>query len=395
MARFASLARFWLSRQVHEMGSIQVHPLTSIDELSGLGPRYDAMVLSAGDGGLFYQRAWLERVWPHYRARLGATLSFLIAEQDGDFVGLAPLALRTKDWAHARQRVLEFIGGTWDELDNWMPGFLFATRVPGEQADVMRAFAQTMARQRWDLLELRLVRASCPSREVLQAQFRGLRATPESLTTPRARIDSDWTSYWAGRSKRLTRIVERGRKRAAEDGVSIVHEVTSEIPVARRGEVEAIHGARQAQLRASGRARNSPFEDPHAAQVFWSLLDWASSRGSLRMHWLRVADRTAAYVVALHHANTTFAYFNAIDPSAERYHPGSLILASLIEHEVTEHGAVVIDMMAGANLTKALFATEDLVLTNMSVVNPDRPLAQTKHAWIRVARELTQRLRRR
>lgn len=371
--------------------NIHAHWVTSIDELSALGPRYDALVLSAGDGGLFYQREWLKRVWPYYKARLGGTLSFLIAEQGGELVGLAPLSLRTKDWAHARQRVLGFIGGTWDELDNWMPGFLFATRVASEQASIMSLFAETIARDRWDLLELRLVRPSCPSPEVLRTQFPGLHATSDRLTTPRACLEGGWAPYWAGRSKRLIRILERGRTRAAEDGLSVAHEVTPDVPIARRCEIEAIHRTRQVRIRASGRARNSPFEESRAQQVFWSLVDWASSQRQLRTHWLRLGDRTAGYVIALHHANTTFAYFNAIDPTAERYHPGSLILAGMIEREATEHGAVVIDMMAGANLTKTLFATEELALTNVSVVNPDQRLARTKNAWVRMARELRRR----
>ena len=40
-------------------------------------------------------------------------------------------------------------------------------------------------------------------------------------------------------------------------------------------------------------------------------------------------------------------------------------LAGLIEREATEHGAAVIDMMAGANLTKSLFATEELTNTRL------------------------------
>ena len=100
-------------------------------------------------------------------------------------------------------------------------------------------------------------------------------------------------------------------------------------------------------------------------------------------------------MVALHHAKTTFAYFNAIDPCAERYHPGTLILAGMIEREATDHGAVVIDMMAGANLTKTLLATEELAHTNLSVVNPYRRRSRAKNAWIRVARELALRLSRR
>ena len=374
--------------------TIQLRWVTAIGELSALGPRYDAMVLAAGDAGVFYQIGWLERAWPYYRTRLGGTLSFLIAEERGELVALAPLVLVTKDWAHARQRVLGFIGGTWDELDNWMPGFLFATRSATEQATIMSAFAERIAQDGWDLLELRLVRASCPSHEVLRTRLPGLRATADRLTTPRARLDGGWAPYWAGRSKRLVRILERGRKRAADDGLSLVHEVTAGVPVERRGEAEAIHRARQARIRASGRARSSPFEDADAQQVFWSLVDWASSRGQLRTHWLRLGGRTVAYVIALHHAGTTFAYLNAIDPAAERYHPGSLVLAEMIEHEATEHGTVVIDMMVGANLTKTLLATEELTHTTLSAVNPNHPRARAKDAWIRISRELVQRIRR-
>ena len=371
--------------------TLHAHQVTSIDGLSAFGPRYDAMVLAAGDAGLFYQREWLQRVWPYYQSRLGATLWFLVAEQGGELMGLAPLALRTKDWAHARQRVLGFVGGTWDELDNWMPGFLFASREASEQASVMTLFAETIARHRWDLLELRFVRPSCPSPAVLRSRFPGLDDTVDRLTTPRARFEDGWAPYWAGRSKRLLRILDRGRKRAVEDGVSVVHEVTPDVPAARRGEIEAIHQARQVQVRESGRARSSPFEDAEARQVFWSLIDWASAQGHVRTHWLRIGDRTAGYVIALHHAKTTFAYFNAIDPAAERYHPGSLILADMIEHEATQQGAAVVDMMAGANLTKTLFATEELPLRNLSVVNPAQPLARAKHGLIRMARELRRR----
>lgn len=367
--------------------SVRARWVSSINEVLALGPRYDQMVLASGDGGIFYQGEWLQRVWPHYEASLGGTLSFLIAEQGDELVGLAPLALRTKGWTHARQRVLGFIGGTWDELDNWMPGFLFVTRDQKEQSGILQAFAEAIAQRRWDLLDLRLMRA-VPSHDVLLNQFPTLRITPDVLQTPRACIDSGWASYWASRSPRLIRIVERGHRRAVADGVSLVHEVTGDVPPARRHEVEALHRARQDRLRASGRVRNSPFEDPRAKQVFWSLIDWMASRGQLRAHWLRIGERTAAFVIALHHAKTSFAYFNAIDPSAERYHPGSVILAGLIEREATDYGTAVVDLMAGTNLTKTLFATEHLAHTNVSVVNPYQLGARAKDAWLRTARLL-------
>jgi hypothetical protein len=367
--------------------TVRTRWVSSIDELLALGPPYDRMVLASGDGGLFYQREWLARVWPYYEASLGGTLSFLIAEQGSELVALAPLVSRTKSWTHARQRVLGFIGGTWDELDNWMPGFRFGTQDQREQLSIVEAFAAAIARRRWDLLDLRLMRTS-PSHEALRLLFPGLRATPAALPTPRARLDDGWAPYWASRSHRLTRMVERGRKRAAADGANLVHEVTTEIPLARRAEVESLHRARQERLRTSGRVRNSPFEGPLASRTFWSLIDWAASQGQLRAHWLRISGGTAAYVIALHHAKTTFAYFNAIDPSAERYHPGSLVLAGLIEREAVDYGTVVVDLMLGVNMTKTLFATEHLTHTNVSVVNPDQASARAKDVWLRTARLL-------
>ena len=121
-------------------------------------------------------------------------------------------------------------------------------------------------------------------------------------------------------------------------------------------------------------------------------MDCATSHGQLRAHWLRLGDRTAAYVIALHHAGTTFAYLNAIDPSAERYHPGSVVLAGLIEREASAHGAAVIDLMVGANLTKSLFATEELTNTQLTVVNPHRLRASASDMWIRAAGALVRRL---
>ena len=60
----------------------------------------------------------------------------------------------------------------------------------------------------------------------------------------------------------------------------------------------------------------------------------------------------------------------------------------LIEREATEHGAVVIDMMIGANLTKSLFATEELTNTRLSVVNPHRLRARASDLWVRTARAI-------
>ncbi len=48
--------------------------------------------------------------------------------------------------------------------------------------------------------------------------------------------------------------------------------------------------------------------------------------------------------------------------------------------------------MVGANLTKSLFATEELTNTQLTVVNPHRLRASASDMWIRAAGALVRRL---
>jgi hypothetical protein len=367
--------------------SICTRWITTIDDLRSLGPQYDAMVLATGAAGLFYQLGWLERVLPYYQARLGEDPAFLLAEQSGRLTALAPLGLRTRSWTHARQRVLSFIGGTGDELGNWLPGFLFAAHEPGGRAEVMSVFARAFVRERWDLIDLHFVKAAGSCRLALERELPGLRTTAERLATPRVCLPQGWQRYWETRSPRLLRVLERGEKRLRADGLGMKHQITAGVPAQRRGGVEAIHRARQERIRRAGRARNSPFDHPQSRAVFWSLVDWATAQGQLRAHWLWLGDQVAAYVIVLAHAGTSFAYFNAIDPAMERYHPGSLLLAALIEAEASGHGAQVVDLMLGANLTKSLFATEELAHVHLAAAHPLRRVALAKDTWIRWVRK--------
>jgi len=372
--------------------TIQTLLIESVAGLTELGPRYDALVRGAGDAGVFYEIGWLERAWPYYHRRLGGTMAFVIAEQGDALVGLAPLVLVTRSWTQARRRLLGFVGGTGDELANWMPAFLFASEDAHERPRIMSALADGISQLAWDQLDLRSVRDACPSVKVLGDRLSGLSAERERLTTPRVRLDGGWDRYWAGRSKRLLRMIDRGLSRAAADGLAVRHDVTPGVPLASRQSAAALHRARQDQVRSAGRARNSPFDSPQDEAVFWSLIDWATERGSARTHWLTIGDRVAAYIVTLHCGGTTFTYLNAMDPSADRYHPGSLVLAGLIEREATEYGAGVIDLMAGANLTKSLFATEELQSTRISVVNQERLVSRARAAWVQAARRVAARL---
>ena len=115
---------------------------------------------------------------------------FLIAERQRALVALAPLVLRTERWSHARRRVLGFIGGTWDELDNWMPAFLFATsdatRAGGDHG---RVGGRHRAESRGTCSTCGSSGTRAPVMPSCARDFPALRATPDRLTTPRARLE--------------------------------------------------------------------------------------------------------------------------------------------------------------------------------------------------------------
>lgn len=170
-----------MSRSVYdEIGApdltIRVRLIRQPTELTALVERYERMVLIASPSGMFYRADWIERIWPYYRQKHGATLAFLLAERGTDLVGLAPLQLRTKSWRHAHQRVVEFFGATHDDIDNWLPGFLLADPDPRQQAEYVEAFIAFLLEHSHtcDFIDLRLIPDTCPTRHTLRAAFRGL-----------------------------------------------------------------------------------------------------------------------------------------------------------------------------------------------------------------------------
>ncbi len=370
--------------------TIRVRLITSPTELTALGERYERMVLAAGPSGMFYRADWIERVWPYYRQQHGATIAFLLAERGSDLVGLAPLQLRTKDWKHAHQRVIEFLGATHDELDNWSPGFLFADPDPREQSECVEAFIALLLdhSRAWDLIDLRLVPNTCPTRQALRAALPGLIEVENPIQKAVVRLDCGWAAYRASRKKRLLRMLDRGERRLSEDGVRVTYDVSTSVTPERMRTVETIHRARQNQLRAVDYPRNSPFDNLSSASVFWSLVATAEAHSHLRAHWLLFNGRPAAFILAMSHAGTTFCFFNAIAPAADKYHPGNLLLARFIEHESTHHGVTLVDLMPGPNLSKELFSTEMQSYVQIQVPNPKHLLARTRCGWVKNAKQV-------
>ncbi len=169
----------------------------------------------------------------------------------------------------------------------------------------------------------------------------------------------------------------RAERRLAEDGVSATFEVEMSLTSNRKKAIEVIHRTRQSQLRATGKERTSPFDSPDTQAIFWQLMAVAETYGHLRAHWLILNGTPAAFVIAMANAGETVLYFNGFSPDAEKYHPGVLLLSRLIQHEAA-CGTTLIDFMAGRNLTKDLYATHVLKISEMWADNPHSGLARMR-----------------
>ena len=359
---------------------VRVRWIGSTAELKALGERYDRFVLAASPLGMFYRSAWIECVWPYYEAQEGGKLAFLVAEKGDEIVGLAPLQIKTRRWVYANQRVFTFLGGTGDELDNWVPQFLFADTRPEEQAACARALVESILAHsnEWDELNFGTFPEDCPSRSALRAALPVNQESNCLNQIPIARLDDGPEPYFRSRGKRLTRMLVRAERRLDEDGVSAIFAVETQLSAERKGAVEAIHLARQNQLRAGGEPRTSPFDDSASAAVFWRLMAIAETCGHLRAHWLLLDGVPAAFVLAMCHADAAVLFLNAFSPEAEKYHPGVLLLSRLIDHEAKLQRTKLIDFMAGSNLAKELYATHMRSLGSFRAENPINRLARVR-----------------
>jgi hypothetical protein len=156
---------------------IDVQWLDNLDLLDTHADQYDSLIAASGDDAFFYRRFWLHAFEPIFtRDRFRPAI--LAATRQRRLIGVVPLALETKPWTHGWLRRLFFYGDLGGTLGISVPSFLIPD--PDDRRPCLEAISRCLCdrwRRRWDLLELRLLAAESPYRQLLADFFPDLHDT--------------------------------------------------------------------------------------------------------------------------------------------------------------------------------------------------------------------------
>lgn len=177
------------------------------------------------------------------------------------------------------------------------------------------------------------------------AGYRALERT--MMRSPYLDIGGEFGAYRTTRRSAFLADLRRRRRRLDEDGrVSVSIEHTG----ARLDEALSIE-----DLGWKGRRGTAIAEWPPTRHFYREVADWAASRSTLRLLFLRVDRRPIAFVLGLEDAGTLYLLKGGFDPSFARFSPGQLILQECISYAF-EAGLQRVELLGGDEPYKRAWA---------------------------------------
>jgi CelD/BcsL family acetyltransferase involved in cellulose biosynthesis len=161
--------------------------------------------------------------------------------------------------------------------------------------------------------------------------------------SPYIRIDGDWAAYQAARDGKLLRDLRRRRRRLESESELSLQVSTGEdrldelLEEGFRVEAAGWKGARGSAIASSPRTR----------QFYKDIAQWAASRGSLRLAFLRHGSSPIAFDFGIEERGLHYLLKTGYDESASRFAPGKLLRYAMIERAF-EIGLESYEFLGGA-----------------------------------------------
>jgi CelD/BcsL family acetyltransferase involved in cellulose biosynthesis len=375
---------------------IQIRCLQSLEDLDAAAESYDRLIAALGPSGLYYEREWIRAVWPVWGAG-GAKPALLLAERDGESVGLLPLQSETKGWTKARLRRLCFLGYVEGSLLNGVPDYLIPN--PDHRDACVRAFHAFLLSPQappWDLLDLGMLPESSAALPAIRQDWRPV----HNGIDPQPSVNIDLTGGcegWLNRlSKKKRHELRRLLRRLREVAPGLRIERASAVTSQRLETVRRFHRRRQADLRVHGRARRSLFDDPAESAAVERILDWGARSGRACHTWMLDGDRVLAFFLAFRSGPAIYLFLTSFDHEMAPYSPAGLALWQMLEAEAGPDSGPdaprIILMLPGLNPFKSQFGTDRVEHLQIQILHPRRPLAALRWHWLRAGRRLRRAL---
>jgi CelD/BcsL family acetyltransferase involved in cellulose biosynthesis len=228
--------------------------------------------------------------------------------------------------------------------------------VLADDQDAREGILAAALREKPTRLELHELRESDGEEEAIRAcsAAHGYRIVESVFErAPFVRVEGDWDTYYHSRIDRHRRKeIDRCRRRLMD-----THSLAYQWVIPDRDQVDRLldEGLGLEASGWKGRAGTAIVSDPATASFYRGMARWASSRGWLRLGFLRADGKAVAFELALEKNGVVSLLKGAYEESLSHVGPGILLLHDLLE-DAFDRGTKEVDLLGGSERYKLQWA---------------------------------------
>jgi len=319
-------------------GRIRVDRVTDPGRVRALGTEWSELLESSASDCIFLTWEWLTTWWKHLGQ--GRSLDVITVRQDGELIGLAPLAIGPLPGRLVPRRARHFLGAGAVGSD-----YMDVIARAGRESEVVDALAERLAGDGL-MVELagmdgRSATAALLARRLARRRWR----IAEHPGDPCPFIDltgHTWASYLASLAPQHRYNVRRRLDRLTRDHGMRFERVESE--ERRRDAVAILIALHRERWRTRG--GSTALDAPRLVAFHEDFTRLARERGWLRLFVMHVKGRPAAALYGFRYRDRFYFYQTGFDPAQSGLGVGQATIALSIKHAIDE-GAREYDMLHG------------------------------------------------
>ncbi|MGQ9539364.1 MAG: GNAT family N-acetyltransferase [Candidatus Bathycorpusculaceae bacterium] len=326
---------------------LKLRVISDLGDFERLGTIWNQVLTKSLDSDIFSTWEWIWTWWRHFGK--GRQLRVLVAENNGEVVGIAPLTLSRYNFLRfGKLSRIEFMGFPQADYNN----FIFVKK----DGECLKLFLDgLMGFSDWDLLDLRDVREGTASSEILRMliddQKFKLRMVGGTLC-PYINLPNSVDAFMKGLSRNMRRNLRKRMKRLRENyGVEFMTQRDFSSVDNAMETFFRLHQKRWRLKGEKGAFGSEDFRNFHLdiARVF-------DERGWLDLRFLAVDDEPIAAAYTFDYNLKKYGYLTGFDPEFRRFGVGNLLKLHLVE-ECIRRGFREYDLTRDFEPYKADWAT--------------------------------------
>ena len=300
---------------------VQIEAINNINDLLRLKAIWNDLLKHSGSATPFLTFEWLTTWWDCYNN--GKQLFVLIAREDGEIVGIAPLYIEKKVYYKLIPlKKICFLGtGISDYLD-----FFIAKN----REQVLNAFFNYLYTHRklWSILRLREINESSPNFPILQnivAQNSKIKLDELNIC-PYIEISKTWDSYYASLSKNFRQDLRTQFNRMKKNDVSYkILKDTKDFDGELLNQLLTIH-----LQNITAKNKTSFLQTAAGKKFLTSILTAWQNEDICILYSLKIGENIAAYALCFRFEKKMYYWLVGIEREYEFYSPGKILLHDLL-----------------------------------------------------------------